>query len=363
MLDVARKQALRIDYRNRQVRWGFIWALWTAVLWGAWYVPGFAIYSEEPFVSLADTNEQMILAAMVVAFLNAIAVFAAMFLWIGVLGKTKDYVRTLKRKEISRWYLPAGIAGGLAIFGTYVAIVYVGAQFAAVAALLYPIVGALAARIWYSERITTQAAIGIIVIVAGGVVIFTPGLIGELTGTGTGGWIGYLAGAITFVGWGLEGAIAGRALDVSDPDVGLTLRFTAEVGIWLVVAVPITVLLAGNAFWTALVTALTNPAVWLLLVLMGLTFAFCYVSWYKCFPLIGVGRGQAIAALYGPLALVWLFLFTHEWPGTEFVIGSAIAVFGSFILFTEKRGVLEIIRAVPARSHGSAVPTGRGSDA
>ncbi len=332
MLDVARKERLRIDYRNSQVRWGFIWALWCAVLWGAWYVPGFAIYSEEPFVSLVETNEQMILAAMVVAFLNAIAVLAAMFLWIGVLGKTKDYVRTLKQRKISQWYLPAGLAGGLAIFGTYVAIVYVGAQFAAVAALLYPIIGAFAARVWYSERITPRAAVGIIVIVTGGVVIFTPGLIGELTGTGTSGWIGYLAGAITFVGWGLEGAIAGRALDVSDPDVGLTLRFTAEVGLWLVIAVPVTVLLAGEKFWTALGTALTNPAVWLLLVLMGLTFAFCYVSWYKSFPLIGVGRGQAIAALYGPLALFWLFLFT------------------------EKRGVLEIIRAVPARhSHPRAV--------
>ena len=38
--------------------------------------------------------------------------------------------------------------------------------------------------------------------------IFTPGLIGELTGTGTHGWIGYIAGTFTFIGWGLEGAIA-----------------------------------------------------------------------------------------------------------------------------------------------------------
>lgn len=356
MLETPPTEELRADHRNRQVRWGFIWALWCAVLWGAWYVPGYAVYSEAPFVNLSETNGDLMLAAAVVAFLNAIAVLAAMFIWIGVLGKTKDYVRTLRHRQVSQWYLPAGVAGGLAIFGTYVAVVYIGAQFAAVAGLLYPIVGAIAARIWYNERVTPQAAIGIIVIVAGGVVIFAPGLIGELTGTGTGGWIGYVAGAITFVGWGLEGAIAGRALDVSDPDVGLTLRFTYEVGLWLVIAVPVTIALAGGAFWTALGTALTNPAVWLMLLLMGLTFAFCYVSWYKSFPLIGVGRGQAIAALYGPLALLWLFLFTFEWPGTNFVIGSAIAVVGSFVLFTERRGILEIVRAVPAR-HTHAAPT------
>jgi len=352
--DVAKKQQLREDYRNRQVRWGFIWALWCAVLWGAWYVPGYAIYFEAPFVGLANGTGELMLAALVVAFLNAVAVLLAMFVWVAVLGKTSDYVRTMRQTKISWWYLPAGLAGGLAIFGTYVAVVYVGPQFAAVAALLYPIIGALTARVWYSERITPQAAVGILVLVSGGVVIFTPGLISELTGSGGTGWIGYLAGAASFVGWGLEGAIAGRALDVSDPDVGLTLRFTTEVGLYVVVAVPITAILAGGALWTALGTALTNPAVWLMLVLMGLTFAFCYVAWYKSFPLIGVGRGQAIAALYGPFALVWLSVFQLTRPSTEFIVGALIAVVGSFILFTERRGVLEIIRAVPARTASAA---------
>ncbi|MQA78754.1 MAG: hypothetical protein GEV10_09815 [Streptosporangiales bacterium] len=355
MSDQAKAQRLRVDHRNRQVRWGFIWAIWCAVLWGAWYVPGTAIYSEGPFVDLAETTGDYLLAAMVITSLNAIAVLLAMFVWIGVLGKTKDYVRTMRQVKISRWYAPAGLAGMLAIFGSILAIAYVGAAFAAVAGLLYPIIGALVAKVWYSERITKQAAIGIIVIVAGGVVIFAPGIVGELTGAGGGGLLGYVGGALAFVGWGLEGAIAGRALDVSDPDVGLTLRFTAEVALWLIVAVPITIILAGGEFFATVGRSLTNPNVLLLLVLLGLTFGFCYVSWYKSFPLIGVGRGQAIAALYGPLALVWLFIFTLEPPGIQFAIGAVITVIGSFVLFTEKRDVLEVIRAVPARA--SAAPT------
>lgn len=180
--------------------------------------------------------------------------------------------------------------------------------------------------------------------------IFAPGILGEISGAGGGAWLGYLGGVCAIVGWGLEGAIAGRALDVSDPDVGLTLRFTAEVAIWLVIVVPICSIAAGATFWSTVGAALTSPTVLLLLVLLGLTFGFCYVSWYKSFPLIGVGRGQAIAALYGPLALVWLYVFTLEPPGLEFVIGGLIAVVGSFVLFTEKRDVLEVLRAVPARS-------------
>jgi drug/metabolite transporter (DMT)-like permease len=347
-MDSAKIDQLRRDYRNRQVRWGFIWALWCAVLWGAWYVPGTVIYAEKPFADMAGATSDYLLAAMVITTLNAIAVLIALFVWVGVLGKTGDYVRTLRQVKISRWYGPAGLAGMLAIFGSILAIAYVGPQFSAVAALLYPIVGALVARIWYHENITRRATLGILVIVVGGVVIFAPGIVGELTGAGTGGLLGYVGGALAFLGWGIEGGIAGRALDVSDPDVGITLRFTAEVTLWVVVAVPVTAALAGNKLWSTIGATLSSPNDLLLLLLLGLTFGFCYVSWYKSFPLIGVGRGQAIAALYGPLALVWLYVFTLKPPGIQFVIGAIVAVIGSFVLFTEKRDVLEVIRAVPS---------------
>lgn len=344
-VDAEKVQRLRVSYRNRQVRWGFTWALWCALLWAAWYVPGTVIYSEAPFV---DMTEEYLLAAFVITVLNAIAVLLAMFLWVGVLGKLGEYVRTLKQVKISRWYLPAGLAGMCAIFGSILAIAYVGPGFSAVAALLYPIIGSLLARVWYNERITRQAALGIVVIVAGGVIIFAPGLVEEFTGAGTGGLLGYVGGALAFIGWGLEGAIAGRALDLSDPDVGLTLRFTAEVGLWVIVGVPVASILAGARLWEVTGAALSNGNNWLLLLLLGLTFGFCYVSWYKSFPLIGVGRGQAIAALYGPLALVWVFLFNLEAPSIWLVVGGLIAVAGSFILFTERRDMLEVIRAVPA---------------
>ena len=340
---------LRDEYRNKQVRWGFIWALWCAVLWGAWYVPGSVIYTEAPFVDLPSSGGGYLLAAVVVTILNAIAVLIAMAVWVAVLGKSTDYVRTLRQVKISRWYAPAGLAGMLAIFGSVVAIAYVGAAFSAVAALLYPIVGAFAAKAWYGETITKRAALGIVVIVLGGVVIFAPGILGEITGAGGGGWPGYVGGALAIIGWGLEGAIAGRALDDPDADVGLTLRFTAEVASWIVIVVPLMSIIDGATFWATVGGALANPTNLLLLVLLGLTFGFCYVSWYKSFPLIGVGRGQAIAALYGPIALIWLYLFTLEPPGWQFVIGGVIAVIGSFVLFTEKRDVLEVLRAVPGR--------------
>lgn len=339
---------MRADYRNRQVRWGFAWALWCALLWGAWYVPGGAVFFEEPMASLVNNNQELVLGALVVTVLNAIAVLIAMFIWVATLGKTRDYVATLRQPKISLWYLPAGICGLAAVFGTYLALTFVGVAFAAVAGVLYPLTGAVIARLWYKERISGQAALGILVLVIGAATIFTPGLWDQITGAGgEQAWIGYVGGAMTFICWGMEGAIAARALDVSDPDVGLTLRFTAEVGVWIIVLVPLFAVFMGpDKVFDAFGTALTNPHVLVLLITLGLTFGFCYVSWYKSFPLIGVGRGQAIACLYGPLSLVWLWIFSGAEITWTIIVGAIVAVAGSFILFTERRDALEVIRSI-----------------
>jgi drug/metabolite transporter (DMT)-like permease len=346
---MASVEQVRSVYRERNIRWGFAWALWCAVLWGAWYVPGSAFFFEEPFAALSESTTGFLKAAAVISTLNAVAVLLAMFLWSSVLGKRRDYGRTIRQaNNISKTYAVAAIFGGpMAIYGSFLAIGYVGAQFGAVAALLYPVVGAALARVWLKEKITGRAAAGILIIVVGGVFIFTPGLVDEFSaGTGD-AWIGYLGGVMAIFGWGIEGVVAARVLDVTDPDVGLTIRFTAESFYWVLLILPISTIFLGGELWTIMFDAFANPINYVWLLLAGLTFGFCYVSWYKSFPLIGVGRGQAIAALYGPFALLWLWVFTANAPSWEFIVGGLIAVLGSFILFTERRGVLEVIRALP----------------
>ena len=347
----ASLRGARARYTETGVRWGFIWALWCAILWGAWYVPGFALFYEEPFVSQPVDAAGQLKTAAVITTLNAVFVLLAMVVWMAALGKLKDYGRTIRQpRKVSGWLFAAGIFGGpIAIYGTYLAIAYVGAAFGAVAALLYPIIGALLARVWYHERITRRAALGIVVVVIGGVVIFTPGLLDEIRGAGEGenAWLGYLGGLMAFVGWGIEGAIAGRALDVTDADVALPIRFTAENLYWLLLIIPIASIFVGGDLYSMIWNGITSPIVLLWLVLAGLTFGFCYVSWYKAFPLIGVGRGQAFADLYGMFALVWLTIFTLAAPPWQFWVGGAICILGGFIMYTERRDVLEVIRAIP----------------
>lgn len=337
-------------FRARSIRWGFIWALWCAVLWGAWYIPGAAVWQEEPFVSMnMNDTRQFLTAAAVITTFNAFAVLLFLFLWLAVLEKFGDFVRTVRQvRKISKWYFAAAIFGGpMAIFGSFLAMGYVGAVFAAIAGLLYPIVGATIARVWYKEKITMRAALGILVIIGGGVAIYAPGILGELSHASSSkvSWLGYLGGAMAAMGWGVEGALAGRALDVTDPDCGITVRFSAEVFYWVCLVMP-ALALFGDVDVVKLVLATINVKAVTWLLLAGITFGFCYVSWYKSFPLIGVGRGQAIAALYGAFAVVFLAAFTLQFPAWNFVVGLAMVVGGAFFMFTEKSDVLEVVRAL-----------------
>ena len=341
-------ETIRAKHRARSIRWGFMWAIWCAILWAAWYVPGSAVWYEFPYVNMTfETQGEFLLSAAVITSYNALFVILFLFIWVLVLGKFRQYILTFKQMRfISRWYFLAAIFGGpCAIFGSYLAMGYIGGVFAAISALLYPIVGATLARLWYKEKITARAAVGIFIIVVGGVSIYAPGILKELSGAGEGAWLGYLGGIMAAVGWGIEGAIAGYALDVTDPDVGITVRFTAETLYWIVLILPAIALFSDAPVYQVVAQTFNFKAITLLL-LAGITFGFCYVSWYKCFPLIGVGRGQAIADLYGLFAVVFLAIFTLDMPQWNFLLGLALTVTGGFIMFTEKSEVLEVIRSV-----------------
>jgi drug/metabolite transporter (DMT)-like permease len=294
-----------------------------------------------------ETQSEFLLSAAVITTYNAVFVLLFLFIWVGVLGKFRQYFLTIRQmRYISKWYFLGAIFGGpCAIFGSFLAMGYVGAVFAAIAALLYPILGATLARLWYNEKITARAAVGIFIIVVGGIAIYAPGIVAEITGATKGAWLGYLGGAMAAIGWGTEGAIAGYALDVTDPDVGITVRFTAETLYWVILILPAIALFTDLPVGQVVADTFNLKALtWL--VLAGITFGFCYVSWYKSFPLIGVGRGQAIGDLYGLFAVLWIALFTLKAPEWNFLIGLILTVIGGFVMVTEKSEVLEVVRSV-----------------
>ncbi len=344
----ALELAVKRHYAHNQ-RWGFIWAVWLAVLWGAWYVPGGALWHEHPYVDIAGSAVALRLTATaVMTWVHALAVFLFLLLWNGMLGKLDDYSRTIVRfRHISKWYALASLCGGpMAIFGSYMAMAYAGPVFAAISSLLFPVVGATIAAIWFKEKISRRAATGMGIIILGGMTIYGPGLFGELGGVRDHAWLGYLGGLLSVLGWGAEGAVAARAMDVSDPDVGIQCRFTFEVLFWGVLILPAIAVFTSIPVTGILVATLTSGKCLLWIFLAASTHAFCYTSWYKATSLIGVGRTGGIGNLYAVFALIFLAAFTLELPGWYFMVGLLLTVAGSFVMFGESEEAVVALRDV-----------------
>lgn len=354
MTALTLRQALQGHYARNQ-RWGFIWAMWLAVLWGAWYVPGTALWYEAPYVNVPEADVSHRLAATaVMTWVHAVVVFFFLLLWNGILGKVKDYGRTIVRfRRISKWYALASLCGGpMAIFGSYLAMAYVGPVFAAISSLLFPVVGAVIAALWFNEKISRRAAIGMAIIIAGGVAVYGPGLFGEAADSPH-AWLGYVGGALSAVGWGAEGAVASRGMDVSDPDVGIHCRFTFETIFWGVFILPAIYLLSDIPIGQLLSDTMTSTACLLWIVLAAAAHAYCYTSWYKATSLIGVSRTGAIGNLYAVFALIFVAAFTLQLPEWYFLIGLGLSVLGSFVMFGESAEAVATLRHADSQQQGA----------
>jgi len=349
---------------KKRVKYGYMMALFCAILWALWYIPGTYIWEFDivgEFMAIAadkagDENLSFIIAAIMITALNAAFVLLAYGIWNACLGKAKfsEMKRSIRELRCcTKYYFFGAVCGGpIAILGSFLAMGYIGGAFAAVAALAYPVIGTILSRVWLGQKISHRAIMGIIIILIGSFTIFGIRLISDIQNPLTDvPVIGYIGGIMALCGWGIEGAVAAKGIDVSEPDIAITLRFGMENIIWWVIAIPILAVLSFPVYqymWEML----TSPVILLTLVMLGLTFGFCYVTWYKAFPLIGVGRGQGIGSLYGVLSVIFLVMFFGVAIGLggetldlqlSLVGGAILCTVGTLVMFTEK-GDLDSLR-------------------
>ncbi|WP_440951463.1 hypothetical protein [Methanococcoides sp. FTZ1] len=348
------EQLIKKENKNR-IKWGFFVAFLSAVLWGLGYVALTMVWMVPPFDTMSAFPEgamgMMVGTASMLTVQVTLALVLLGIFYLGGTGKLADLPKTIRTYSITKWFALAAVFGGpIAIYGTTLAIGYIGAAFAASAALLSAVVGAFVAKLWYGENITRRAWMGISIMLVGGVFILNPvQTYAEITNPAApaGLWLGYLGAVASFIGWGIEGAVAGRVIDLTDSDSGLHARFFAEVLIWLVIIWPIYALLIGPAaVITALSAAIGSPSFLIWLSLAVLSAVFAYVFMWKSYPLIGVGRGMSVSMLYVLFAIIGLYVFMGIPTAWWVVAGAIIAVVGIFVMYWDSgESLLESTRS------------------
>lgn len=339
----------KMDHKKK-VRMGLIMAIFCALFWGIWYVPGYGVWEQPVMVELGanlmdhglDESYAAILQAVFLTGINAIACALVLFIWNGGLGKIGELKRTtVQFQAASKYFLLAGLCGACAVSGTYLASTFISAGFAAIAGLLYPIIGTIMSVLYLKQKVSKRGYIGITILLVGGIVMYS----GTLVSGGMGSNVfGILGGIMAAVGWGFEGVVAGKALDICEPDVGLHLRFIFEALIWIVILAVLGIV--GFPMFSTM-GLLLDPATIVIVILLGLSFGWCYVTWYKSFPFLGVARGQAVGSLYAACAVIFLTIFfgpasalgytddTMVMIVVSTIAGLVICIFGSYLLATE----------------------------
>lgn len=359
-IDVEVEDIKRQNHKKK-VHIGILMGVFCALFWGIWYVPGYAVWNLDILIDLGtnitnkypDMDESTIgvLQAVFLTGINAIACAIVLFIWNGALGKVGEMKRTfVQTKAATKYFLLAGICGACAVSGTYIATYFISSGFAAIAGLLYPIVGTTLTVLVLKQKVSRRAYAGIAVILLGGITLY----LGTIIANGVGGSaLGLLGGVMAAVGWGCEGAVAGKALDVCEPDVGLHMRFIFEALFWSIVMACLAIF--GVPIFSTM-GLLLDPTTLFVVILLGLSFGWCYVTWYKSFPFLGVPRGQAIGSLYAACAVIFLTIFAGPSAALGYtddtmylIVGSTIAglvicLFGSYLLASENTEDLVSLR-------------------
>lgn len=336
---------------KKKFKFGIIAALLCAIYWGVWYVPGYAIWDMPDFLPAVMDNmiadgvgddASYTLACILLCLVNAIIDTLILFIWNGSLGKIGELKRTfVEFKAANIYFVYAGICGAGAVFGTYVAAQFLNPGFAAVAGVLYALVGTVMSVLYLHQKVTKRGYIAVIIMIVGAFVLFAGTIFGGTPSKNM--TLGIIGGIMCAVCWGLEGTFAGKALDYCEPDCGIQLRFFWEMVLWIIVCVVIA--LCGVPIFSTIGSIISDPYILLVVILLGFSFAWCYVTWYKSFPFIGVARGQAIGSLYAACSIIFMFLFfgiDRGIGGSDLVAnvlptigGLVICLFGSYLIATE----------------------------
>ena len=335
---------------KKKFRFGIIAALLCAVYWGVWYVPGYAVWEMPDFLPAAMVNMEnagygsdvtYTMACILLCLVNAIIDTLILFIWNGALGKIGELKRTfVEFKAANIYFVYAGICGAGAVFGTYVAAQFLNPGFAAVAGVLYALVGTIMSVLYLHQKVTKRGYIAVVIMIVGAFVLFAGTIFGGAESSNM--TLGIIGGAMCVICWGLEGTFAGKALDYCEPDCGIQLRFFWETVLWIIVCVVLAI--SGVPIFSTMASIVTDPYILLVVILLGFSFAWCYVTWYKSFPFIGVARGQAIGSLYAACSIVFMVLFFgvdnaiggHDMAHVLPTIGGLIiCLFGSYLIATE----------------------------
>lgn len=324
-------------YKAKKIRFA-VQGLWIALLSGTMY--GFegnvmTIINSHPGVAVGSTVVIAVVMSTVVCGMQDISKAIWMVVVNLVTGRTlKEYIRALKCKKISMFLIIASLLGGpLATVAYLIGLNLCGVTYALVISSLSPIISAIVGRILYKEKISIRAGIGIAIAITGIIIIgYTPPEAGDYPYF----FLGLMISFIAAIGWGLEGAFATYAADMTDPYIIVGFFRTLISGAFsIIILVPVIGMATstGTLGFEIIGNVLSTPILLGLFIFVGLSGCLVNLTTYIGFSRVGAARGLVLVNSYAIWSIVFGLIFaalgfTAYSISTMVIVGAVIEFVG-----------------------------------
>lgn len=181
--------------------------------------------------------------------------------------------------------------------------------------------GAIFAWIFLKQKPTKRVVAGMVICVAGAIVINWVKPEGSPNFT-----LGIICALIAAISWGLEGMFSSYGGAMIDTDVAVNIRELVSGVVDLAIIVPI----VGAVGLLKGTLAAGIPVLWL--AVSGLSAAVSFLTWYKANSTVGCAIGMSLNVTYAFWGVLFCVLFLGQELTATIVIGSVIIVFGAILV-------------------------------
>lgn len=297
----------------------------TGIIMGV--LSGFTYGVYSTFIVLAGQKEPLLSAAalvMAVAFvtcgLNDLIAGIWLLIWNAKKGKLSELGRSIKTFPGKMIIIGALIGGPLANGAYLLGLTMAGAAAIPISATC-ALFGAIFAWIFLKQKLTARVIVGMIVCVAGAVIINLVKPEGASNFT-----LGIIFAFVAAISWGLEGMVSSFGGAILDCDIAVNIRELVSGVVILFIIVPI---INAMGLLTSTVTSV-SPMIWL--ILSGLSAAVSFLTWYKSNSTVGCAIGMSLNVTYALWGVVLSVLFLGTVMTPTMLIGSVVIVVGAVLV-------------------------------
>lgn len=310
---------------------GYATGIGSGMTWGLDTVLIGLVMTLYPFV-----NNPLLLVSGVFVCSMLHDTFAALWMLIieAKTGELKQLWGAMKSKDGLFCMLGALFGGPLAMSFYMMAISVGGAALTATVTACYPLLGSVMAVIILKEKIQLRGWIGLLICIAGIVIIgYSP------SGNNADNVLqGLFLSMIAAIGWATEAVVCGYGMKAGNvsPRMALLIRELTSAVVYMILVVPIAIGGYYNML-QGIYAVLSNYTCWLLLLFTALIGMSSFLMWYTAINNIGAAKALCLNVTYSLWAVVFSLIILQTTLTPYVVIGAICIVSGVAVSTLIKR--------------------------